>query len=49
MLSLALIVPLTVANRFADKLAPNVPSKILRNLSFCSFASFKRFANVFYQ
>ena len=34
-----LIAPLPI-NRFPSKLAPNVPNNILRNLSFCSFASF---------
>ena len=37
--SSALIVPLSV-NRFPNKLAPNVPNKIMTNPPFCSFASF---------
>ena len=37
--SLTLILPLPV-NRFPNILAPNVPSNILRNPHFCSFASF---------
>ena len=38
-IKLFLILPLHV-NRFPNKLATNVPNKILRNPLFCSFASF---------
>ena len=37
--SLVLIVPLPV-NRFPNKLGPNLPNNIERNLPFCYFASF---------
>ena len=33
------LTPLPI-NRFTNKLAPNVPSNMPRNTSFCSFASF---------
>ena len=40
------LTPLPV-NRFHDKLAPNVPKNMLRNRSFCSFASFQTISLTF--
>ena len=38
--SLALIIPFPPVNKFPNKLAPNVPSHILKNSPLCSLVSF---------
>ena len=36
----ALIIPFPLLNKLSNKLAPNVPSNILKNPPFCSLVSF---------